>query len=72
MAKSSKQLDLEAFLDELAAEHERLTKSFETSQMKMHAAKDEYRGAHDALINFRSQYGGHLKLMEDGQITVED
>ena len=64
--------DLEAFVAQLKNQHADLTARFLSAQSAQRAATKACRDARDALVAFRQRYGGHLKLIDAGSVTVEE
>lgn len=63
--------DLQKFQTELVAEHEKLTKAFEKSQVEAEKAWAHMEEAALALETFRTKYGKVLKALEAGAVKVE-
>lgn len=63
--------DLNKFQTELTAEHNKLTKAFETAQKDAEAKWTASEAASNALTTFRAKYGKVLKALNDGAVKVE-
>jgi len=63
--------DLQKFQADLTAEHDKLTKAFESAQKEAEAKWATAEEASNALTAFRAKYGKVLKALADGAVKVE-
>lgn len=63
---------LQQFETELRAEHDALTKTFESAQITAEAEWAKYEVARVALTTFRAKYGRVLKALATKSVTVEE
>ena len=63
-------LNLGEFLEALEAQHTELAVAFEAAQAAARKATQQCKTARNALVAFRAEYGGHLKVIADGQIKI--
>lgn len=62
--------DFRAFVAELDATHQALTKNFEKAQAAQRKATADCRALRDQLVAFRREFGEHLRIAAGKSVTV--